>query len=70
MGVPREASLPAETPPSAAPPSRSAVALHALFASGRPLVYILSAEEQRVGRLLRDAAARDFGARIGNQVRL
>jgi hypothetical protein len=65
MGVPREASLSAETPPSAAPPSRSAVALHALFASGRPLVYILSAEEQRVGRLLRDAAARDFGARIG-----
>ena len=50
-----------ETAPSHAPESRSARELRALFDSGRPLIYILSAEERRVARLLRDAAARSFG---------
>ena len=36
--------------------------LSELFASGRPLLYVMSAEEQRVGRLLRDAA-RQFSAK-------
>jgi ATPase family protein associated with various cellular activities (AAA) len=48
-----------ETASSRSPESSSSRQLRALFASGRPLLYIVSAEEQRVGRLLR-AAARQF----------
>jgi hypothetical protein len=39
-----------------APTSSSSRQLNALFASGRPLLYLVSAEEQRIGRLLREAA--------------
>ncbi len=41
--------------------SKSSRLLRELFASGRPLFYIMSAEEQRVGRLLRQAAQHFFG---------
>jgi len=47
--------------PRPAPESRPAKELRALFDSGRPLIYILSAEEDRVARLLRSAGARSFG---------
>ena len=40
--------------------SSSSRQLRALFASGRPLLYILSAEEIRIGRLLREAALHYF----------
>jgi len=40
--------------------SNSSRQLRALFASGRPLLYIVSAEEQRVGRLLREMARHFF----------
>jgi len=49
-----------QTASSHAPESRSSRQLHALLASGRPVLYIVSAEEQRVGRLLREAARRCF----------
>jgi hypothetical protein len=42
--------------------SRAAKALREIFESGRPLTYVRSAEEQRVGRILRDAGRRLFGA--------
>ena len=48
-----------QTTPSPAAESNASKQLRALFASGRPLLYIVSAEEQRVGRLLR-VAARSF----------
>ena len=50
-----------EDAPGRAPESRSARELRALFDSGRPLIYIQSAEEPRVARLLREAALRAFG---------
>ena len=37
--------------------SRAAKAVHEVFLSGRPLTYIRSAEEQRVGLILREVAA-------------
>jgi SpoVK/Ycf46/Vps4 family AAA+-type ATPase len=37
--------------------SRAARAILEIFESGRPLTYIRSAEEQRIGRILREAAA-------------
>jgi len=40
--------------------SKSSKLLRELFASGRPLLYIMSAEEQRVGQLLRQAAPHIF----------
>jgi SpoVK/Ycf46/Vps4 family AAA+-type ATPase len=36
--------------------SRAANTIHEIFLSGRPLTYIRSAEEQRVGKILRDVA--------------
>jgi len=41
--------------------SKSSKLLRELFASGRPLFYILTAEEQRVSSLLRDGAGHFFG---------
>jgi ATPase family associated with various cellular activities (AAA) len=40
--------------------SRSLAMLRKIFAAGRPLTYIRSAEERRVGQLLREAARRFF----------
>jgi len=40
--------------------SKSSKLLRELFASGRPLFYIMSAEEQRVGKLLQQAAQHFF----------
>ena len=40
--------------------SRAARELREIFESGRPLVYVKSAEEERVGRLLRAAAESVF----------
>ena len=51
----------AENVPPRATESRSGKELRALFDSGRPLIYILSSEEQRVARLLRDAGRHSFG---------
>lgn len=48
------------TASSGSPESSSSKQLRALFASGRPLLYIMSPEEQRVGRLLREAARHYF----------
>lgn len=46
-----------EKPQSPAPAQgKSERAVHELFASGHPLLYVMSAEEQRVERLLRGAA--------------
>src|SRR5580704_13556696 len=45
--------------PSAAPgpvESRAARTIREIFESGRPLTYIRSAEEQRVGRVLREVS--------------
>jgi len=47
-----------------APESRASRQLHALLASGRPLLYVVSAEEERVARLLREAAAHCFPAPV------
>ena len=46
--------------PTAAPPveSRAAKMIREIFESGRPLTYIRSAEEQRVGRVLREVSLR------------
>jgi ATPase family protein associated with various cellular activities (AAA) len=41
--------------------SRAVRALREIFDSGRPLVYVRSAEEQRVGQLLREAVRRSPG---------
>jgi hypothetical protein len=49
-----------QTASSRALQSSSSKQLRALFDSGRPLLYIVSAEEQRIGRLLRDAARHFF----------
>jgi len=49
-----------QTASSRAPESGSSKQLRGLLASGRPLLYIVSAEEQRVGRLLREAARHFF----------
>lgn len=51
-----------ETQALSSPPSesKSSKLLRELFASGRPLLYIMSAEEQRVSDLLQDAARRFF----------
>lgn len=48
------------TASSRAPESLASKQLRALFASGRPLLYITSAEELRIGRLLREAARHFF----------
>ncbi len=48
------------TTSSGAHESTTSKKLRALFASGRPLLYIVSAEEQRVGSLLREAAGQFF----------
>src|SRR5215472_3659728 len=42
--------------------SRAAKTIGEIFQSGRPLTYIRSAEEQRVGRILRDVARSMNGA--------
>src|SRR5688572_25580378 len=42
--------------------SRAARSLRDAFESGRPLTYIQSTEEQRVGRVLRDVARRMDGS--------
>ncbi len=44
--------------------SRALGVLRDLFAAGRPLIYIHSTEEQRIGDLLRDAAQRLFAPAI------
>jgi SpoVK/Ycf46/Vps4 family AAA+-type ATPase len=44
------------------PESRAAAEIRRIFESGRPLTYIRSGEEQRVGRLLRDVGQRLFGS--------
>ena len=49
---------------SPVPESGATRQLRALFASGRPLLYIVSAEELRVGRLLREAARHFFGKAV------
>ena len=49
-----------QTTSSHALESNSSKLLRTLFDSGRPVLYIVSAEEQRIGRLLRDAARRFF----------
>lgn len=46
--------------PSTPEESKSAKLLRELFAAGRPLLYILSAEERRVGNLLRQAGRRSL----------
>jgi len=45
------------------PESRAAKTIREIFESGRPLTYIQSAEEQRVGQLLADVASRLGGPR-------
>jgi len=40
------------------PISRAGAAIREIFASGRPLLYIRSAEEQRVSRILAEVASR------------
>jgi SpoVK/Ycf46/Vps4 family AAA+-type ATPase len=44
--------------------SRAARTIREIFESGRPLTYIRSAEEQRVGKLLAEVAARMGGRRL------
>ena len=53
-----------EAAASPATETRPVRQLRALFESGRPLLYVMCAEEQRVGRLLRDAAQRFLGAPV------
>jgi len=45
-------------PVSHSPESRAAKIIREVFESGRPLTYIRSSEEQRVGKVLREVAAR------------
>jgi len=40
--------------------SRAAAMIREIFQSGRPLTYIRSTEEQRIGRVLREVASRQF----------
>ncbi len=47
-------------PPEAPSESRAAQTIWDIFQSGRPLVYIRSAEEQRVARILQEVALRRF----------
>ncbi len=47
-------------PPSAPVESRAARTIWEVFQSGRPLTYIRSAEEQRVGRILEEVGLRRF----------
>src|ERR1019366_56821 len=47
---------PQSTPPSRSGESRAATTIREIFESGRPLTYIRSAEEQRIGRLLHEVA--------------
>src|ERR1035438_8172794 len=47
---------PQSTPPSRSAESRAATTIREIFESGRPLTYIRSAEEQRIGRLLHEVA--------------
>ena len=42
--------------------SRAAKTIREVFESGRPLTYIRSSEEQRIGRVLREVAAGPFGS--------
>lgn len=51
-----------ETTPPSSPPeeSRADKRFRALFSSGHPLIYVLSADEYRVGKLLRHAAEHYF----------
>src|SRR5687767_2254231 len=51
------ATYPQTSSPVAAPESRATKTVREIFESGRPLVYIRSAEEQRVARVLRHVAA-------------
>ncbi len=53
-----------ETASPHVPESRASRQLHALLASGRPLLYVVSAEEERLAGLLRAAAARFFAAPV------
>src|ERR1017187_10670323 len=47
---------PQSTPPSRPAESRAATTIREIFESRRPLTYIRSAEEQRIGRLLHEVA--------------
>src|ERR1035441_8933806 len=47
---------PQSTPQSRPAESRAATTIREIFESGRPLTYIRSAEEQRIGRLLHEVA--------------
>jgi SpoVK/Ycf46/Vps4 family AAA+-type ATPase len=47
---------PQSTPPPRPAESRAATTIREIFESGRPLTYIRSAEEQRIGRLLHEVA--------------
>jgi SpoVK/Ycf46/Vps4 family AAA+-type ATPase len=56
-----------ENSPAVAPfrESRAAKVLREIFESGRPLTYVRSAEEDRIGRILRDVDRRLFGSASG-----
>ncbi|MCC7326451.1 MAG: AAA family ATPase [Burkholderiales bacterium] len=57
-----ETNPPPTNPPSPPPPEgKSDKALRQLLASGHPLLYVMSADELRAGRLLRHAAANFLG---------
>src|SRR5580704_2571435 len=51
------------TPPSDSTESRAARMLREIFESGRPLTYVRSAEEQRVGTVLREVSRGLFASR-------
>src|SRR5260370_6193419 len=53
-------SLMEQTTTSPAPESRAAKILREVFESGRPLTYVRTSEEQRAGRVLREAGLRLF----------
>jgi AAA+ superfamily predicted ATPase len=62
---PLAAVAPDARPPHAATgQTRAARQLHALLAAGRPLIYIVCAEERRVAGLLEHAAAHAFAAPV------
>jgi AAA+ superfamily predicted ATPase len=55
---------PKQTAPPAEPGSRALATLRELIDSGRPVIYVCSAEEERVGQLLHDAARTFFSAPV------
>ncbi|MGO9259975.1 MAG: AAA family ATPase [Bryobacteraceae bacterium] len=57
LGAPQEAVAPQEAPSAE---SRAVTTIWGIFQSGRPLTYIRSVEEQRVGRILREVGLKRF----------